>query len=128
MVRITLCVLTLTALAGCKSETVEPAEQDAPDRFAAAELLSIPSDARAEYRVLSVERVQGGHIEIVTRRSGSSGVTFSKRLVDCRRQRFRYLADSETFEGLASGVPSPDWSDLVTGSISWHVVQRACRG
>lgn len=128
MLRMALCFLSLVVLVSCKPDTEARVNSDSADRFASAERLSIPSDPGARYHVLSVSKAQDGFIEIVTRRSGPSGMAFSKRQVDCDRQTFRYLADSETFEGLANGVPSPNWSDLVTGSISWHVVQRACQG
>jgi hypothetical protein len=89
--------------------------------------LSVPSDARASYLILSVGKNAAGNVEIVTRRDGSSGVSYSKREVDCGSMLFRYLGSGDTPEEMQRGRPDQRMAGLVTGSISDVVSRTACQ-
>ncbi|MEJ1935381.1 hypothetical protein WDZ92_34730 [Nostoc sp. NIES-2111] len=88
--------------------------------------IHIPSDPKARFWVLGVEKRPGGMRAVVTRREGSSGVTYSKRLVDCDRQEVKYLASADDYAGLAVERPDPRMAPLVPQSIAWYVTQQAC--
>ncbi len=95
---------------------------------AAPEQILVPSDFRATYTAVDVRQVGDRQVEIITRREGTSGISFAKRLVDCQTMRFKYLAsDGETLEALNRATPDPKMSPLFPGSISDAVSQYACR-
>lgn len=85
----------------------------------------VPSDAKAKYFVYDLAKRDDGMVEISTRREGPSGTSYTVRLVQCSPLRFATLADGETREGLVRAT-SPDFSELVTGSISDVVSRYAC--
>lgn len=89
--------------------------------------LHIPTDSKAKYTVLSVNKSGRNGAIIVTRRVGSSGTSYAKRLVDCKASKFKYLGSSDTLAGLKKSKPSPRMSSLINGSISYHVSKFACR-
>jgi hypothetical protein len=93
-----------------------------------AQSISVPSDARARYEAVSTTKRPDGLVEIITRRQGPSGMSFARREVDCRRRTFRYVGEGDTLEEAKRQGPNPgQMAELVQGSISWHVVQFACR-
>jgi hypothetical protein len=95
---------------------------------AAAQSISVPSDARARYEAVSVIKRRDGLVEIITRRDGPSGISFARREVDCRRQLFRYIGEGDTLEEAKRPAPNPGrMAVLVEGSISYYVVRFACR-
>lgn len=90
------------------------------------EPFKIPSDAKASYVVL--EKSGKGDIKtIVTRREGSSGVSFSKREYDCKRKLVRYLGSGDTLEQMSRSKPDPKLAPIVQGSIADYVGGIACR-
>lgn len=94
----------------------------------AAQPIAIPSDSRARYEAISVTKRQDGLVEIITRRQGPSGTSFARREVDCRRRMFRYIGEGDTLEEAQRPAPNPgQMAALVKGSISYEVVQFACR-
>lgn len=95
--------------------------------YTKAEPLSVPSDPRASYDVLSVERApNAGEVFITTQRTGPSGSSFAKRLVNCQEQTFRYVGDADTFEELKAQNLEGQMGPLVNGSISWFAAKYAC--
>jgi hypothetical protein len=95
---------------------------------AAAQSIPVPSDPRARYEAVSVDKRRDDLVEIITRRQGPSGTSFARREVDCRRRLFRYIGEGDTLEQAKRPAPNPgQMAALVDGSISWHVVQFACR-
>lgn len=88
--------------------------------------IPVPSDPRASYTLISIEPAENGLISVTNRRDGPSGESYARRLVDCSRMRFRYTGDSDTFEGLRDSEPGAPLSELVEGSISYHVSRFAC--
>lgn len=89
--------------------------------------LSVPSDSKATYLVLSVEKASSkNEVYITTKRTGSSDVSFAKRLVNCQNQTFMYVGDADTLEELQMQNLKGKMGHLVSGSISWYVSQYAC--
>jgi len=93
----------------------------------AATSLSVPSDPNASYEVLSVKRApSSGQVFITTQRTGPSGISFAKRLVNCPNQTFRYVGDADTLKELKTQNLNGKMGELVEGSISWYAAQYAC--
>ncbi|MCW0398757.1 hypothetical protein NB688_000571 [Xanthomonas sacchari] len=90
------------------------------------ELLHVPSDIKAKYLVLSVEGAWPNRI-IVTKRSGPSGTSYSKRLYSCSSKRVKYLGTGDTPGQMQSSKPDPNMTTIVPGSIADYVGRRACR-
>ncbi|MGB4106633.1 MAG: hypothetical protein WBK55_02425 [Alphaproteobacteria bacterium] len=91
-----------------------------------AESILVPSDSKASYEALSVKKLDNNQVKIVTKRIGSSGESYSKRLVDCNSMTFKYLGDGDTLDEMEASKPSPNMSELVSGSISDVVSRYAC--
>jgi len=94
--------------------------------FGAAIPIRIPSDSNAEYSILE-KQGSGSERTITTKRTGSSGTTYSRRLYNCAQETFKYLGTGESFEAMASASPDPVMSAIVQGSISYYVGLEACR-
>lgn len=94
---------------------------------AAAEIpLTVPSDAGAQYFVLEKS---GPNPErtIVTRRIGSSGTTYSRRLYNCNDNTVKYLGTGDSIVAMNNSRPDPKMTPIVEGSIAYYVGRYACR-
>jgi hypothetical protein len=89
-------------------------------------LISVPTDSSAKYYLLEKSEANG-RVTAVTKRIGSSGTTYSKRLVDCSKKTFMYLGDGSTLEEMRNSKPDKKMSALVPGSISGYVASAACK-
>jgi len=84
--------------------------------------IRIPTDPTATYAVLA----RGGSSTLptlTTRRDGSSGTSYSKRLFDCSSRTFAYLGEGDTLQEAERSGSADEVSALVEGSISdfwWH--------
>lgn len=89
--------------------------------------VSVPSDPGATYLALSIEKAPSeGEIYITTQRTGKSGITYAKRLINCRQNTFKYVGDADSLEVLKSQNLKEEMGGLSHGSISWYVSQYAC--
>jgi len=87
----------------------------------------VPADSRAEYQLLSVVKNDEGLLVATTRRTGSSGSSYSVREIDCARQLFRYIGDGDTLDQAMTPLQNPGtMATLVAGSSSHAAVQIAC--
>jgi hypothetical protein len=94
----------------------------------AATPLSVPSDPKAQYTVIAVDRVpNNGAVYITTKRVGKSGTSYARRLVNCSKQTFRYVGDADTLKDMKLQDLKGDMGALVNGSISWYASQYACK-
>ena len=95
---------------------------------ASAQPIPVPSDSVALYEALDVTPKPNGLVEILSRREGRSGTTFSLREVDCGSDLFRYLGAGDTRQEAMrrEAQNSTALAPLVEGSISWHVARFAC--
>jgi len=90
--------------------------------------LIVPSDPAANYFVLSIEKaVNKNEVYITTKRTGVSGTSFAKRLVNCQNQTYRYVGDADTLEEIQTQNLKSEMGGLIDGSISWYVSQYACK-
>ncbi|MBP0447283.1 hypothetical protein J8J14_21150 [Roseomonas sp. SSH11] len=94
---------------------------------ATAQPVAVPSDPRAKYEALAVTRKPNGLVEILTRRDGPSGISFSIREIDCRANRFRYLGEGDTREQAERRTKRDTMGPLTEQSISTYISQFACR-
>lgn len=94
--------------------------------LAAEKPLHVPSDAKASYLVLE-KGGSGSQRTIVTKRTGSSGTSYSKRLYDCSNGTVKYLGSSDSLEGMKRSKPDPKMGPIVEGSIAYYVGLEACR-
>jgi len=92
-----------------------------------ASYLEVPSDPKGSYSVLSVDQVDYSHVQVDTLREGSSGRTYSRRLVDCGQAKIMYLGTGETLQEMLLERPDPGMAPIEDGSIAFYVAQRACR-
>ncbi|WP_230200555.1 hypothetical protein [Serratia marcescens] len=94
--------------------------------FSAEYKISIPTDAKAVYTVLG-KGEHDGLKTIITKREGSSGVSYSERAYDCVNRTVKYLGDGETLEQMKSSRADPNMSDIVPESIADYVGNEACK-
>lgn len=98
-----------------------------PTTVLAAEMpLHIPSDSKANYLVLE-KGGSGPQRTIVTKRTGSSGTSYSKRLYDCSNGTVKYLGSGDSPEEMRRSKPDPRMGPIVEGSIAYYVGREACR-
>lgn len=97
-----------------------------PFAFSAEYKISIPTDAKAVYTVLG-KGERDGLKTIVTKREGSSGVSYSERAYDCGNRTVKYLGDGETLEQMKLSRADPNMSDIVPQSIADYVGNEACK-
>lgn len=91
-----------------------------------AQTIVVPSDSRAIYAAVNVKKINKNEVEIITRRHGSSGTSYAKRLVNCSSMTFKYLSEGDTLEDLNKPGPISAMSPLVSGSISDVISRWAC--
>ena len=90
------------------------------------EEILVPSDAGANHDLLDLKKRSDGLIEIVSRREGSSGVIYAKRLVDCASGKALYLGEGDTLQAMEVSKPEAEFWELCCGSISAYVAAHAC--
>lgn len=88
--------------------------------------LHVPSDPKAEYVVLE-KTADGDGRTIVTKRSGGSGVTYSRRLYDCARSTVKYIGTGGSIEAMEASPPDRNMAPIVEGSIAYYVGIEACK-
>lgn len=95
--------------------------------------LAVPSDPRARYTLMEFEQVADRVILVTTMREGPSGASYSARVIDCGRMRFKYVAEGETLAEVTANretnrarVSTDGLGPLVRGSISDYLTRQAC--
>lgn len=63
---------------------------------------------------------------IVTKRVGSSGTTYSKRLYDCKNNTVKYLGTGDSIDAMNKSKEDTNMSPIVTGSIAYEVGLIIC--
>ncbi len=89
---------------------------------------SVPADPSAKYEAVSVIERSDGLVEFVSRRTGKSGVSFSKRLIDCTNWRAGYLVgDADTLDEIRQSKKTvTELGPLISGSSTHSAVVYAC--
>lgn len=94
---------------------------------AAQERVKIPSDPNATFTI--IERSGKGRVRtIVTKREGSSGVSYSRRQYDCQAATWKYLGTGDTPAKMNSSKPENKMTPVHDGSIASYVGGIACDG
>lgn len=119
-----IACLVIVGVAAPSSESEHQSAKSAVSP-AQGEPLAVPSDQKAKYFVIGMDKRTDGMVEISTRREGPSGNSFAIRLVQCEPLRFGYIAEGDSIADLVRD-PSPKLTELVTGSISDVVAKLAC--
>lgn len=104
-------------------------ERDAEARRKANGMpIAVPSDARASYWLMDTVVKDGANRIIVTRRSGSSGESWSRRVFNCSAYTVKYLGTGSTRAAMDSGKPDPNMANVLPGTIADDVGRVACQG
>lgn len=88
--------------------------------------LFIPSDPKAKYFIID-KTSRGSESILVTKRIGSSGVSFSKRLFNCKNKTVKYLGFGDSISEMNSSKPDVSMSPIVEGSIADYQRIAACK-
>ena len=94
--------------------------------LAAETPLSVPSDQKAQFFVLE----KGGNSSertIVTKRVGSSGIGYSKRLYNCTNSTVKYLGSGDSLAAMAASKADLNMGPIVQDSIAYYVGVEACK-
>jgi hypothetical protein len=108
--------------------TGEGSDNDKGPTAVQGEVIAVPSDPGASYRLLSWSRLANGNLQAITRREGSSGVSYARREIDCDAMTFRYLGEGDTLAEAIGDSPNPgSMAELTPESISTYVSEFVCR-
>lgn len=123
-----ICLVLIFASAGCSKASEEQAW---PKEVEAAPLAQrgtpYPSDPNATFEILSTRKLTNGHLEVINRRDGPSGVSFSRREISCSEYTYRYLGEGDTLEEAMRDSPNQGSMSALTGtSASSDVADAAC--
>lgn len=88
--------------------------------------LSVPSDSKAKFFILE-KSGKGAQRTIVTKRVGSSGASYSKRLYNCNNSTVKYLGTGDSLTEMAASKADPNMAPIVPGSIAYYVGIEACK-
>ena len=102
-----------------------PAAPAASTKKQGAEI-AVWSDPKASYTDQGSGVLENGNLWLVTRREGPSGVSFSKREIDCASGTFRYMQEGDALESM-SDTNDDEMGALTEGSISTLVSDYACK-
>lgn len=97
-----------------------------PTTYAADKTLVIPTDAKATYSILGIAG-EWPNRTIITKRVGSSGTSYSKRLYNCSNHTVKYLGTGNTLEEMAESKPDKNMAPIVPKSIADYVGSHACK-
>lgn len=88
--------------------------------------IPVSSDLRAVYEVVEISGKTAGRVKILSKRTGPSGTSFSRRECDCVGDAFRYLGDGATLAAMRASPPEQSITRIVAGSVSSYVCEFAC--
>lgn len=128
------CTLKATGTQGAYCETrfpagltqPKPVAEKAPANNAAGAAYPVPSDPKAKYYILDKSGADAERT-ITTKRVGSSGESFSKRLYNCTNKTWKYLGEGDSLEEMNTSKPQGEMGALTDQSISFYIGQAACK-
>ncbi len=123
---LTAAVLILTFVTGCRSEPAPPSNPYVSKTGFQAVSLTRPGEPQATYVLLDAWVDSPDHIITVSRRDGPSGVSYTRRRVDCKRSRLLTLGSGETVEAMMLERPDPHDSEMIGGSSATLTSVTAC--
>lgn len=90
--------------------------------------IKVVSDPSAIYHLLSVSKLANGNLQVMTRRDGRSGTSYSRREVNCGAMTFRYLGEGDSLAQTLRNSPSRGrMTEAMPTSISGEVSRFGCR-
>lgn len=84
--------------------------------------ITISSDSNAQYFIL-----ENANQTITTKRIGSSGTSYSKRLYDCGKRTVKYLGTEDTKEAMEQSAPDAEMGPISNGSIAYELSLEVCK-
>jgi len=91
------------------------------------ETLSIPSDARAVYKIIEKGFNGNNPVIIFERYTAASGKLFTKTEFDCTNYKYKVMAESDNYQNLKDKQINTNMVDIVEGSIKYWQMMRACQ-
>jgi hypothetical protein len=90
-----------------------------------ASRFSVPSDYQAQYFVIEIA---GSRNEptITTKRVGSIGESYSRRIYNCSKNTVRYLGTGSTLRKMKMSKGGEKMTPVVYKSIAYYVGQKVC--
>lgn len=131
VLQVGVVVLAGMLLAQCSGRETEmaqaPAEREivTPPSPVEGKLISVPSDPNATFYLLDKAQDNGKSV-VITKREGSSGVSYSSRLYDCLDYTVKYLGTGDTRAAMEQSPPDAAMSPIIPGSIASDIAQIAC--
>jgi hypothetical protein len=109
------------------TQTTSVTDAKSPTTSIAPVSFNVTADPGVEYVVFDVQKRPDGLIEVLSRRRGSSGTSYARRLVDCQNWKFMYLAEGDTVAELSVLHPDARMAELTAGSSSTAVSYNGCK-
>jgi hypothetical protein len=125
-----LLVATAAVLAGALAfHLLTPKLQTEPASSRPGERIPVPWHTSTRLVALDLKQTGPHTVEILTRRDGKTGTTYTRRVIDCAERTFRYLGEgtSEAMARAGHGAER-EMSPLREGTIPFQVAAYACRG
>ena len=122
-------VLILSACGESEDATEMPQTEQVTEPQTASVDNSIvyASDPNAHFEILSTKRLPNGNIEVLNKRIGPSGVSFSRREISCFKYTYRYLGEGVTLDDAMKNGANPGNMSALTGtSASSDIANAAC--
>ncbi|MNJ57179.1 hypothetical protein D3C77_527570 [compost metagenome] len=94
--------------------------------WAHAAPITAPSDPNAEYSIISVTETDSG-LEVITQRTGISGISYSKRQFDCVQRRVLFLGAGSSVTDLENASGDDEPTPLFKGSLARAISDVVCR-
>lgn len=89
-------------------------------------LIDVPSDAGASYELVSLRNAGPTHVIIVTHRSGPSGESYSRRMVNCSNLSSKYTGDGNSLSEMEASSGRIEMASWEAGPISKDISRYAC--
>jgi hypothetical protein len=101
---------------------------DTPKRGLDSSSIVYASDPNARFEILDNSRLPNGNIEVLNKRIGPSGISYSRREISCSEYTYRYLGEGDTLdEAKQDGANLGEMSALTGTSASSDVANEACK-
>jgi hypothetical protein len=89
-------------------------------------MLNVPADPTAQH-VLVKKGGTGAARLIVTKRVGLEGISFAKRLYNCKENTVKFLGSAGSVEEIAGSKPDGKMETIAAGSIDFFIGAEACK-
>ncbi|SDQ69190.1 hypothetical protein SAMN05216487_3309 [Pseudomonas sp. UC 17F4] len=89
--------------------------------------ISAPADPDAKYSIISVQNAGLG-IEVITKREGIIGASYTKRQFDCTNRKSLYMGSSNSLADLENIRADRDALPWAKGSLTRSISEVVCKG